>query len=167
MSFGFSEFGHHSDDIEHVKMHPEDELGLNKDRSSKKTFSLVSIQVLHPSRCCFIVNGSSITSGILNRIGYEYPKICAELHDDYSNKNVEVEGYADLIIKSRIVNHDRSFISNSVTLIVFDIALNKNRDATGTKYDSYVIHGSYELLYSLVDAFMYKTEFNNGIFDVK
>lgn len=156
MSFRFSEFGHHSDDIEHVKMHPEDELGLNKDRSSKKTFSLVSIQVLHPSRCCFIVNGSSIASGILNRVGYEYPKICAELYDDYSNKNVDVEGYADLIIKSRIVNHDRSFISNSVTLIVFDIALNKNHDATITKYDSYVIHESDELLYSLVDAFMYK-----------
>lgn len=164
MSMSFGELGGHSDiehvrvcsDLEHVKMHPEDELGL-KD----KKFNIKLLNVTFPGRSYTIVRRDDYvrTTGIEN-IGYT-PKVSGMLEDIDTHKTICINGHADLHIRSKLNNSKRSI--ETLELIVWDFW----KADWGVDNDSkYVLSVSEVTAQKLISCFEKDDLFNKGAYDV-
>lgn len=168
MSMGFGELGGHSDiehvrvcsDLEHVKMHPEDELGL-KD----KKFNIKFLNVTFPGRSYTIVRCDGRRDGYVRTTSIEHidwtPKISGMLEDIDTHKTICINGHADLHIRSKLNNSKRSI--ETLELIVWDFW----KADWGVDNDSkYVLSVSEVTAQKLISCFEKDDLFNKGAYDV-
>lgn len=163
MSMGFGELGGHSDiehvrvcsDLEHVKMHPEDELGL-KD----KKFNIKFLNVTFPGRSYTIARRADyVRTTSIENIGCT-PKISGMLEDIDTHETICINGRADLHIRSKLNNSKRSI--ETLELIVWDLS-NVDRSVVNYKY---VLSVSEVAAQKLISCFEKDDLFNRGAYDV-
>ena len=164
MSMGFGELGGHSDiehvrgcsDLEHVKMHPEDELGL-KD----KKFNIKLLNVTFPGRIYTIARGDGyVRTTSIENIGCT-PKISGMLEDIDTHETISINGRADLHIRSKLNNSKRSI--ETLELIVWDLS---KADWGVDNYSKYVLSVSDVAAQKLISCFEKDDLFNRGAYDV-
>jgi len=164
MSMGFGELGGHSDiehargcsDLEHVKMHPEDELGL-KD----KKFNIKLLNVTFPGRSYTIARGDGyVRTTSIQNIGCT-PKVSGMLEDIDTHKTICINGRADLCIRSKLNNSKRSI--ETLELFVWDFW---KTDWGVDDYSKYVLSVSEVAAQKLISCFEKDDLFNRGAYDV-
>lgn len=164
MSMGFGELGGHSDiehvrvcsDLEHVKMHPEDELGL-KD----KKFTIKLLNVTFPGRSYTIARGDGyVRTTSIQNIGCT-PKVSGMLEGIDTHKTICINGRADLCIRSKLNNSKRSI--ETLELFVWDFW---KTDWSADNYSKYVLSVSEVAAQKLISCFEKDDLFNKGAYDV-
>ncbi len=163
MSMGFGELGGHSDiehvrgcsDLEHVKMHPEDELGL-KD----KKFDIKFLNVTFPGRIYTITRGDDyVRTTSIENIGH--PEVSGMLEDIDTHETISINGRAYLRIRSKLNNSKRSI--KTLKLIVWYLS---NVDRSVVNYSKYVLSMSEVAAQKLISCFEKDDLFNRGAYDV-
>ena len=164
MSMGFGELGGHSDmlyvrgcsDLEHVKMHPEDELGL-KD----KKFNIKFLNVTFPGRSYTIARRDDyVRTTSIENIGCT-PEVSGMLEDIDTHETIPINGRADLHIRSKLNNSKRSI--KTLELIVWDLS---RVDRSVDNYSKYVLSVSEVTAQKLISCFEKDDLFNKGAYDV-
>ena len=163
LDMGFGELGGHSyiehvrvcSDLEHVKMHPEDELGL-KD----KKFNIKFLNVTFPGRIYAIARGDGyVRTTSIENIGCT-PKISGMLEDIDTHETIAINGRADLHIRSKLNNSKRSI--ETLELIVWDLS---KADWSVDNYSKYVLSMSEVAAQKLISCFEKDDLFNRGAYD--
>lgn len=155
MRMGFDELGGHSD-LEHVKMHPEDELGL-KD----KKFNIKLLNVTFPGRSYTIARGDGyVRNTSIENIGCT-PKISGMLEDIDTHETIVINGRADLHIRSKLNNWKRSI--ETLELIVWDLS---KANWSVDNYSKYVLSVCEVAAQKLISCFEKDDLFNRGAYDV-